>query len=318
MNIVVLDGYTLNPGDNPWTAVERLGTLTVYDRTPQEQIVERAAGAQIVLTNKTPLSRATIEQLPELRFIAVLATGYNVVDVAYARERGIPVSNVPVYGTDAVAEYVFALTLNFCRAPQTHADLVRAGEWGKTGDFSFWRTPLSELAGKTMGIVGFGRIGRRVGELAAAFKMRVLAHDTYHGNPPAYPFEFCEIDELFAQSDVVSLHCNQTPENTGMVNTRLLQRMKPTALLVNTARGGLVNEADLAAALVAGCPAAAALDVVSVEPITADNPLSKVSNALITPHIAWAAVEARRRLMATTAENIAAFQAGAPIHVVNA
>lgn len=318
MTIVVLDGYTLNPGDNPWTAVEQLGAVTVYDRTAADEIVARARGAQIILTNKTPLTRETLEQLPDLRFIAVLATGYNVVDIACARERGIPVSNVPVYGTDAVAEFVFALALTHFRAPQRHAELVRAGEWAAAGDFSFWRSPLVELAGKTMGIVGFGRIGRRVGELAAAFKMHVLAHDTYHGNPPAYSFAWSEIDELFAASDVVTLHCNQTPENTGMVNRTLLARMKPGALLINTARGGLVNEADLAEALAAGRPAAAALDVLSVEPVRPENPLFTSPQALITPHIAWAAVEARRRLMATTAENIAAFQAGSPINVVNA
>jgi glycerate dehydrogenase len=318
MNIVVLDGYTLNPGDNPWTAVEAQGTMTVYDRTPGDQIVARARGAQIILTNKTPLTRDTLEQLPDLRFIGVMATGYNVVDIACARERGIPVSNVPVYGTDAVAEYVFALTLDFLRAPRRHADLVRAGEWAAAGDFSFWRSPLAELAGRTMGIVGFGRIGRRVGELAAAFKMRVLAHDTFHGNPPQYEFAWSEIDNLFASSDVVTLHCNQTPENTGMVNRTLLARMKPGALLINTARGGLVHEQDLADALASGTPAAAALDVVSVEPIRTDNPLFTAPNAMITPHIAWAAVEARRRLMATVAENIAAYQAGSPINVVNA
>jgi glycerate dehydrogenase len=317
MTIVVLDGYTLNPGDNPWTAVEKLGSVTVYDRTAADEIVTRARGAQIILTNKTPLTRETLEQLPDLRFIAVLATGYNVVDIACARERGIPVSNVPVYGTDAVAEFVFALALTHFRAPQRHAELVRAGEWAAAGDFSFWRSPLVELAGKTMGIVGFGRIGRRVGELAAAFKMRVLAHDTYHGNAPAYSFAWSEIDELFAASDVVTLHCNQTPENTGMVNRTLLARMKPGALLINTARGGLVNEGDLAEALASGRPAAAALDVLSVEPVRPENPLFASPHAMITPHIAWAAVEARRRLMATTAENIAAFQAGAPINVVN-
>jgi len=318
MKIVVLDGYTLNPGDNPWTAIEQLGDVTVYDRTPASDIVSRARGAQIVLTNKTPLSRETLEQLPDLQFIAVLATGYNVVDITCARERGIPVSNVPVYGTDAVAEFVFALALNFFRAPQHHANLVRSGEWAASSDFSFWRTPLTELAGKTMGIVGFGRIGRRVGELAAAFKMPVLAHDTYHGDPPSYPFAWSEVDDLFTKSDVVTLHCNQTPENTGMVNRALLARMKPGALLINTARGGLVNEADLVQALASGRPASAALDVVSVEPIKADNPLLTAPHVMITPHIAWAAVEARRRLMATTASNIAAFQAGSPVNVVNA
>ncbi len=249
MNIVVLDGYTLNPGDNPWTDVEKLGAVTVYDRTPVDQVVTRARDAEIVLTNKTPLTRATLEQLPRLRFIAVLATGYNVVDIACASERGIPVSNVPVYGTDAVAEFVFALALDHLRAPRRHAELVRAGEWVASGDFSFWRSPLAELAGKTMGIVGFGRIGRRVGELAAAFKMPVLAHNTRQTDPPAYRFAWSTLENLFATSDIVTLHCNQTPQNTGMVNRELLARMKPGSLLINTARGGLVNEQDLANAL---------------------------------------------------------------------
>ena len=317
MKIVVLDGYTLNPGDNPWTEVEKLGDVTVYDRTPKEKIVERAREAEILLTNKTPLSADTLSQLPKLQFIGVLATGYNIVDVESARKSNIPVSNVPVYGTDSVAEYVVALVTNHFRRPALHADLVQKGEWEKSGDFSFWRTPLSELSGKCIGIVGFGRIGRRVGEIAAAFKMHVLAHDTYHGNPPDYSFEWAELDELFSRSDVVTLHCNQTPENSGMVNKELLSKMKPTAFFVNTARGGLVVEEDLADALNNETIAGAACDVVSSEPIGRDNPLLAARNTLITPHIAWAAKEARVRLMATTAENIAAFQAGKPINVVN-
>ncbi len=317
MKIVVLDGYTLNPGDNPWTEVEKLGEFTVYDRSAADQVIERARDAEIVLTNKTPLSRETIAKLPRLQFIGVLATGYNIVDIEAARERDIPVSNVPVYGTDAVAEYVFALVTNHFRRPVLHAELVQKGEWKKSGDFSFWRTPLAELAGKTIGIVGFGRIGRRVGELAAAFKMEVLAHDTYHGNPPDYGFGWSEVDELFSRSDVVTLHCNQTPENTEMVNKALLSRMKPSAFFVNTARGGLVNERDLADALNNEALAGAAVDVVSSEPIKEDNPLFSARNILVTPHIAWAALEARIRLMETTAENIRAFQAGKPINVVN-
>lgn len=317
MKIVVLDGYTLNPGDNPWTEVERLGEVTIHDRTPEQQVVERATDAEIVLTNKTPISREAIAQLPKLRFIAVLATGYNIVDTTAARERDIPVSNVPVYGTDSVAEYVFALVTNQFRHPVLHGDLVRRGEWAQVGDFSFWRTPLAELAGKTIGIVGFGRIGRRVGELAAAFKMRVLANDTNHGNPPDYDFAWAEVEELFAHADVVTMHCNQTAENTGMVNAALIERMKPTAYFVNTARGGLVAEQDLADALNAERIAGAACDVVSSEPISENNPLFSAKNCLVTPHIAWAAKEARIRLMGTTAENIAAFQAGSPINVVN-
>ena len=317
MRIVVLDGYTLNPGDNPWTEVEKLGEFALHERTPADRIVERAKGAEVLLTNKTPITRETIAALPDLKFIGVLATGYNVVDVAAARDRGIPVSNVPIYGTDAVAEYVFAFVTNHFRRPALHAELVKQGEWRKSGEFTFWRTPLAELAGKTIGIVGFGRIGRRVGEIASAFRMRVLAYDTYHGNEPGYDFAWAGIDELFSTSDIVSLHCNQTPENTGMVNTALLARMKPTALFVNTARGGLVVEADLAAALNRGVIAAAAVDVVSTEPIRDDNPLLSAKNITITPHIAWAALEARVRLMQTTAENIRAFQAGKPINVVN-
>ncbi|TVQ35913.1 MAG: D-2-hydroxyacid dehydrogenase [Spirochaetaceae bacterium] len=317
MKIVVLDGYTLNPGDNPWTEVEKLGEFSVYDRSSADQIVERAKDAEIVLTNKTPLSRDTIAALSRLKFIGVLATGYNVVDIEAARERGIPVSNVPIYGTDAVAEYVFALVTNHFRRPVLHAELVQKGEWKKSGDFSFWRTPLVELAGKTMGIVGFGRIGRRVGELAAAFKMEVLAHDTYQGNPPDFAFAWSEVDELFSRSDVVTLHCNQTAQNTEMVNKALLSRMKKSAFLVNTARGGLVNERDLADALNNGTLAGAAVDVVSSEPIKENNPLFSASNIMVTPHIAWAALEARIRLMETTAENISAFQAGKPINVVN-
>jgi len=315
MNIVVLDGWTLNPGDNPWDAVARLGEFTGHDRTPPERIVERARDAEIVLTNKTPLTAATIAQLPKLRFIGVLATGYNVVDVAAARARGVPVANVPVYGTDAVAEYVFALLLNFHRQPQVHAELVRAGEW--TGEWTFWRTPLTELAGLTLGVVGFGRIGRRVGEIAAAFKMRVLAADPAHTDPPPYDFAWRGLPELFAEADAVTLHCNLTPANTGLVNRALLARMKPTAYLINTARGPLVNEADLAEALRQGRPAGAALDVVSVEPVAPDNPLLSAPHLTLTPHIAWATLAARRRLMQITASNLAAFLAGKPVNVVN-
>ncbi len=317
MKIVVLDGYTLNPGDNPWTPVEKLGDLTVYDRTPTDKIPERARDAEVILTNKTPLSGDTLAQLPKLQFIGVLATGYNVVDVAAARDRNIPVSNVPVYGTDSVAEFVFALITHLFRQPSLHAGLVKQGEWQKTGDFCFWRTPLAELAGKTIGIVGFGRIGQRVGQLASAFKMKVLAFDTYHGNPPDYPFSWAEIDELFSESDVVTLHSPQTPENTGMVNRELLAKMKRTAYFVNTARGGLVQEQDLADALNNDVIAGAAVDVVSSEPIAEDNPLLSAKNIIITPHIAWAAKEARVRLMETTAENIEAFKAGNPVNVVN-
>jgi len=317
MKIVVLDGHTLNPDDNPWTAVAALGELVVHDRTPADQILPRAHDADIILTNKTPLSAATLAALPRLKFIGVLATGYDVVDTAAARARGISVANVPVYGTDAVAEFVFALLLNFWRQPQLHSDLVKQNAWAASGDFCFWRTPLVELAGRTIGLVGFGRIGRRVGELAAAFRMQVLVCAPRRGTPPAYPFETCELAELFARSDVVSLHCRLTQENSGMVNRTLLGRMKRDAYLINTSRGGLVNEADLAEALNAGRIAGAALDVVSREPIRPDNPLLQAKNVTITPHIAWAALAARQRLMQTAAENIAAFLAGRPANLVN-
>ena len=316
MKIVVLDGYTLNPGDNPWDEVAKLGAFVCHDRTPAALIVERAKDADIVLTNKTPLSADTIARLPRLKFVSVLATGYNIVDVKAARARGIAVANVPIYGTDAVAEYVFALLLNFHRQPHLHSELVKQGEWTRS-EWCFWRTPLSELAGQTIGIVGFGRIGRRIGEIATAFKMKVLANDVYHGNPPAYPFEWREVTELFAESDVVTLHCNLTPENTGMVKQALLERMKPTAYLINTARGPLVNDADLADALRHGKLAGAALDVVTTEPIPADNPLLQAPHLTLTPHIAWAALAARRRLTQITADNVAAFLAGQPKNLVN-
>ena len=316
MKIIVLDGYTLNPGDNPWDEVAKLGTFVCHDRTPAELIVERAQDADVILTNKTPLSAETLAKLPRLKFIGVLATGYNIVDVKAARTRGIAVANVPIYGTDAVAEYVFALLLNFCRQPQLHSDLVKNGEWSRS-EWSFWRTPLTEVAGRTVGIVGFGRIGRRVGEIAAAFKMKVLASDVFHGNPPSYLFAWREVPELFAESDVVTLHCNLTRENTGMVNTALLERMKPSAYLINTSRGPLVKDADLAGALQRGKLAGAALDVISTEPIPPENPLLQAPNITITPHIAWAALAARRRLMQVTADNVAAFIAGKPINLVD-
>lgn len=318
MNIVVLDGYTLNPGDNPWTEVEKLGQLTIYDRTPDSQIIERATDAEIVVVNKTKLTAATLQKLPKLKFVTVLATGYNVVDVAAARKQNIPVSNVPIYGTDSVAQYALALLLELCHNVGLHSRLVHENQWGAQPDFCFWKTPLVELAGLKMGIVGFGRIGRRVGELANAFGMQVLAYDAIGGKEPPYkPFAFRTLDQLFAESDAVTLHCPQTADNAGMVNKKLLGLMKPTAYFINTARGGLVNEADLADALNAGRIAGAAVDVVSEEPIKAVNPLLSAKNCVITPHIAWATRGARLRLMRITAENIAAFIKGKPINVVN-
>jgi glycerate dehydrogenase len=317
MKIVVLDGATLNPGDNPWDEIEVLGEFNCHDRTSPEDVRDRSRDADVLLTNKTILDTEVLADLPNLKFIGVLATGYNIVDVDAARERGVPVSNVPIYGTDSVAEYAFALLLNYYRQPHLHSGLVLKGEWSVGGEWSFWRTPLAELAGKTIGIVGFGRIGRRVGEIASAFKMKVLANDVWHGNEPSYDFKWREISELFVEADVVTLHCNLTPDNTGMVDTALLSKMKKSAYLINTSRGPLVKDADMADALKQGLLAGAALDVVSTEPIEPDNPLLKAPNVTLTPHIAWAALEARRRLTKITAENVAAFIAGNPINLVN-
>ncbi len=316
--IVVLDGEKLNPGDNPWTEVEELGEVTVYDWTEPEQVVERARDADIILTNKSQVREEMMEHLPVLKFISVLATGFNVVDVAAARVRGIPVSNVPVYGTNSVAQYVFALILELCHHVGLHSEAVHAGAWSGPGNWSMWKTPLVELHGKTMAVVGFGRIGRRVGELAHAFGMEVLAVDIRTDDPPDYePFAFVPAAEAFRRADVVSLNAALTAENEGMVDAALLGSMKPSAFLVNASRGQLIVEEDLAAALNDGTIAGAALDVVSSEPISPDNPLLRAKNCFITAHIAWAALEARRRLMHTTAENIRAFLAGKPQNVVN-
>jgi len=314
----VLDGYTVNPGDNPWDALRQLGDVTVYDRTPTEAIVERARGAAIVLTNKTPLAAATLRQLPALRFVSVLATGYNVVDTAAARACGVTVSNIPEYGTRSVAQHVFALLLALCHRVELHDAAVHAGEWTRTPDFCFWKRPPVELAGMTMGIVGFGRIGRQVGELAHAFGMKVIAARGRTCPPrPAYRgLAWRTIPALFAQADVVTLHCPLTETNARFVDAALLRCMRPSAVFINTARGGLVDEPALAAALRAGRLAGAALDVVSVEPMRADNPLLQAPNCLITPHIAWASLSARRRLLTATVRNVEAFLAGRPVHVV--
>ena len=318
MKIVVLDGYTLNPGDNPWDAVKAHGDLTIYDRTPADQVYERAREADIIVANKAVLNRDLIGRLENLKFITVMATGYNVIDVVAAREHGIPVSNVPVYGTESVAQYVFAALLSLIHKIAEHDQSVRAGEWTNCEDFSYWKTTIFELAGKTMGIIGLGRIGRATARLANAFGMRVVAFSRNQSHGLDFPgFEWRTMEEVFAEADVVSLHIPQTKETFGFVNQSLLEKMKPTAILINTARGGLVNEPDLANALNTDQIAGACIDVVSAEPIGADNPLLTARNCQITPHIAWAAIEARRRLMQTTADNIGAFIAGTPLNVVN-
>jgi glycerate dehydrogenase len=317
MKITVLDGHTLNPGDNPWTEIEALGELTVHERTPAAEIVSRAKDADIILTNKCPLSAETLKQLPNLRFVSVLATGYNIIDTAHCEKNGITVSNVPVYSTDAVAEFVFSLILDFYKRPAFHSELAKEGAWETCPDFSFWENPhFRELSGKTLGIIGFGRIGQRVGELGAAFRMNVLGHSRTRSAETTFPFEWASIDEILEKSDVVSLHCPLTPDTHGMISEASLAKMKSTAFLVNTARGPLIDEQALADALNSGRIAGVACDVVSAEPILPGNPLLRAKNLTLTPHIAWAAIEARQRLMAITAENIRAFQSGKPIHTV--
>ncbi len=319
MRIVVVDGHTMNPGDNPWDELATLGELSVYDRSSPAELLERAGDADVLVTNKAPIDQAAIERLPKLRFIAVTATGYNVVDVEAASKRGIPVSNVPEYGTDSVAQFTMALVLELASRVGEHDRAVRAGEWTAAPDFCFWRTSPLELAGLTMGIVGFGAIGRRVGNLAHAFGMGVLAAGRPGGtrqSPDFEPFGWCEVDELFARADVVSLHCPLTPENDLLVNRERLARMKPGAFFINTARGGLVDEAALADALAGGQIAGAAVDVASSEPIAAKNPLRTAPACIVTPHMAWGTLAAHRRLMATTAENIRAFAQGKPINLV--
>ncbi len=317
MRIVVLDGYTLNPGDNPWDALARLGELTVHDRTPPEAIAARAADAAIVLTNKTVLDAAVLARLPALRFIAVLATGYNVVDVDAARARGIPVANVPEYGSAEVAQHTLALLLELCHRTGDHARAVAEGAWSRAPDFSFWLVPPRSLVGETLGLVGFGRIARRVAALGRALGMRVVAHSPSRRGGAEPPDAWLSIEELFAAADVISLHCPLTAENAGFVDAALLARLRPGALLINTARGGLLDEAAVAAALRDGRLAGAALDVLSREPPPADHPLLSAPHCVITPHLAWASLAARRRLMQHTVDNVRAFLAGAPINIVN-
>ncbi|QWV91934.1 D-2-hydroxyacid dehydrogenase [Geomonas oryzisoli] len=318
MKIVVLDGYTLNPGDNPWDEVAAFGELVVHERTPEELVLERCRGAQIVLTNKTRLSAATLSQLPELRLVCVLATGYNVVDLARSAELGIPVVNVPEYGSDSVAQHAVALLLELTNRVAQYDAAVQRGEWTRSADFTLVAQPLTELKGRSLGIVGLGRIGARVAAVAAALGMEILACNPRRKvAPDGMAVQWLELDELFARADVVSLHCPLTAENEGVVDAARLRLMQPHALLINTSRGGLVNERDLADALNAGVIAGAAVDVAAIEPIPADSPLLSAKNCIITPHIAWATLAARRRLMATTAGNISAFLAGTLQNVVN-
>ena len=320
MKIVVLDGHTLNPGDLDWSELEAMGDVTVHDRTPADTaaVVERAGDAEIVLTNKTPLPRKTIDKLTHLRYVGVLATGFNVVDVEAAAARSIPVTNIPTYGTDSVAQMAFAHILSFCHGVDRHSRDVRSGSWATQHDFCYWLSPQVELAGLTLGIIGFGRIGRRVGEIANVFGMQVLANDVYQGDPPAWDgFRFADVDEILRVSDVVTLHCPLTPENEGIINSDRLSTMKRSAFLLNVSRGPLVVDADLAHALHQGTIAGAGVDVLGEEPPGPDNPLYTAPNVTITPHIAWATRSARSRLLATAIENIRAWIDGAPRNVVN-
>lgn len=320
MKLVVLDGYTENPGDLSWEGLKEFGELTVYDRTSYVEsplIAERISNAEIVITNKTPISRTTIDKCPNIRLIAVLATGYNVVDYNYAAEKGIPVVNVPTYGTASVSQFSIALLLEICHHIGHHDKTVHEGKWAENADWCYWDYPLIELEGKTMGIIGFGRIGQAEGRIAKALGMNVIAYDLYPNESGRVIADYVTLDELFANSDVISLHCNLTPENTEMINRNNIAKMKDGVILLNNARGQLVNEADLADALASRKVAAAGLDVVSTEPIKADNPLLSVPNCIITPHISWAPKESRSRIMDSTVENIRAFLAGKPVHVIN-
>ena len=319
MNIIAIDGYTLNPGDLTWDSWRQYGDLTVYDRTPYETtaIVERCAGAEAVLTNKTPFTAATLEQLPALKYIGVTATGYNMIDIAAAKRQGVIVTNVPGYGTASVVQMTFALLLELTMHVQRHSDAVMVGKWSRSPDFSFRDYPLVELSGKTMGIIGMGHIGSKVADIATAFGMNIIGNSRTQTDQSHRPnFTWATIPELLTQSDVVSIHAPLFPETQGLINKETLSLMKPTAFLLNTSRGPIIAEQDLANALNTGRIAGAGLDVLSVEPPPADNPLFKAKNCIITPHISWATKEARTRLMAATLANFTAWRSGHPINVL--
>ena len=320
MKIVVLDGYTENPGDLSWEELGKLGELTVYDRTSltdEAETIARIGDAEIVFTNKTPITRKVLDACPGIRFISLLATGYNCVDYAYAREKGIPVTNVPTYGTASVSQFSIALLLEICHHIGHHDASVHAGNWERCADWCYWDYPLIELAGKTMGIIGFGRIGQTTGRIARAMGMEVLAYDSHPSDAGRAIAEYVDLDALLARSDVVALHCPLFPETEGIINRETIAKMKDGAILLNNSRGPLVVEQDLADALNAGKLAAAGLDVVSTEPIRGDNPLLKAKNCIITPHISWAPKESRQRIMDCAVSNVKAFLAGSPVNVVN-
>jgi len=318
MKIVVLDGYTLNPGDLSWDKLFNLGEVVLHDRTPADKIKERSLDADVLITNKTPLTEETINDLPHLKYIGVLATGYNIVDTSAAKRRNIIVTNVPAYSTMSVAQLTFALLLELCHHVQKHSDSVMEGKWAESVDFSNWDFPLIELSGKTLGIIGFGNIGKKVADIATVFGMNIIAasrHETDQSERKN--FRWAEINEVLAQADIVSIHCPLLPETKGLINAESLKRMKRSAFLLNTSRGHVVVEPDLADALNNGIIACAAIDVLSIEPPAKDNPLFKAKNCLITPHIAWATKEARGRLMDIAVNNLAAFINGKRVNVVN-
>lgn len=318
MKIVVLDGYTLNPGDLSWERLEKLGELTVYDRTPADQVASRIGDAEIVFVNKTPVTRETLDKCTNVKWIGVLATGYNIVDVAAAKEKGIPVTNIPTYGTDSVAQFVIAMLLEICHHVGAHSDATHRGDWSNNPDWCFWNYPLIELAGKTMGIIGFGRIGQRTAQIAQALGMEVLAYDSYvNKSLETEHCSYADLDTLLTSSDVIALHCPLFPETQGIVNKNTIAKMKDGVIILNNSRGPLVVEQDLADALNSGKVYAAGLDVVSTEPIKPDNVLLKAKNCIITPHISWAPKEARLRLMNIAVDNLESYLNGKPTCVVN-
>ena len=311
MKIVVLDGYTLNPGDLSWDRIEKLGEFVCYDRTDEKDVISRIGDAEIVITNKTPVSRQSIEACKEIKYIGVLATGYNIVDTKAASERGIPVCNIPTYGTSAVSQFVFAHLLNICHHVQDHSDSVHRGDWAENPDFSYWNYPLTELDGKTMGIIGFGRIGQATGRIAESFGMKVLAYDEFQNKElENRSISYASLDDVLSKSDVISLHCPLFKSTEGIICRENIDKMKDGVILINTSRGPLVVEEDLAEALNSGKIRAAGLDVVSTEPISENNILLTAKNCFITPHIAWAPLESRIRLMNIAADNLEGFLKG--------
>lgn len=318
MKIIVLDGCTLNPGDLSWDGLKQLGEVVVYDRTPTDKIVERCKGADVLLTNKVSIGEKEINSLPDLKYIGVTATGYNIIAIEAAKKRGITVCNVPGYSTPSVVQLTFSLLLELCLHVQRHSDAVKDGKWSRSLDFSFWDYPLIELSGKTMGIIGFGTIGQQVADVATAFGMNVIgASRTHTDQSRRKNFKWAEIPELLKESDVVSIHSPLTPQTEGLINKQSLQTMKASAFLLNTARGPIIVEEDLASALNEGVIAGAGIDVLSAEPPAKDNPLFNAKNCIITPHIAWATIESRSRLLQIATDNLSAFKKGNPVNVVN-